>query len=140
MSTAWKGNLPFESLYTAGRAGQRFLEALKEKGEILGTRCNACDQVYVPARHYCERCMAELREYVPVAKEGRVVTLTSVHRDLDGTPLAEPQAIAAVQLEGASTVLLHRLLGPTRIGGKVRVVLQTRRQGTILDIKGFEPL
>ena len=29
----WRGEIPIESLYTAGIGGQRFFKALKEKGE-----------------------------------------------------------------------------------------------------------
>lgn len=139
-SRAWHGNLPFESLYTAGLAGQRFFEALKSKGQILGTRCAPCDYTYVPARHYCERCMAELKDYIPVGDRGTVVTMTTAHVDLDGNPLAQPVMLAAVRLEGASTVLLHRLLRPAAIGAKVKVVFEKRRKGSILDIRGFEPI
>jgi uncharacterized OB-fold protein len=140
VSRAWRGNLPFESLYTAGLAGQKFLAALKEKAQILGTRCNRCDMTYVPARHYCERCMAELPEYLPMGDRGTVVSTTVVHRDVDGNPLDPPQGVAAVRLEGASTVLVHRLLGKAKIGAKVKVVFETRRKGSILDIRGFEPV
>ena len=137
---AWRGNLPFESLYTAGLAGQKFFAALKEKAEILGSRCGACAVTYVPARRYCERCMAELPEGVPVGNEGTVVSLTTVHVGLDGERLEKPVSAAAVRLDGATTVLIHRLLGPARIGDRVRVAFERRRKGSILDIQGFSPV
>jgi len=47
---------------------------------------------------------------------------------------------ALVRLDGADTVLLHRLLGTADIGGRVRAVLRPRRAASILDLEGFEPL
>ncbi|MDA2914760.1 zinc ribbon domain-containing protein [Acidobacteriia bacterium AH_259_A11_L15] len=57
---AWRGEIPLESLYTAGLGGEIFFRALKERGELVGTRCAPCKQVYVPARAFCERCFGEL--------------------------------------------------------------------------------
>jgi len=138
--TSWRGNIPLQSLYTVGPAGEEFLRALKEKGHFLGTRCNACEQTYVPARLFCERCMAELREYVKVADHGSVVSWTRTHIDLDGKRLEKPATLAAVRLEGASTVLVHRFNGTPKIGQKAKAVLEPKgkRKGSILDIRYFE--
>ncbi len=141
----WRGQIPLRSVYTAGVGGQIFCRALKDRGEIVGTRCPACDQVYVPARLFCERCFAELEEQVAVGPEGVLVSFTVCHRDRDGRPLATPEALALVRLDGATTVMLHRLLKVTdpsraRVGARVRAVVRPRRQrtGSILDIAGFE--
>jgi uncharacterized OB-fold protein len=55
--------------------------------------------------------------------------------------------LALVQLDGATTVLLHYLLdvtGPDRIsiGRRVQVIIKPKRErtGSILDIEGFRPL
>jgi hypothetical protein len=84
--------------------------------------------------------MEALEQYVEVGPGGTVVTLTSVHADADGRRLDRPGWIAAVRLDGATTVLLHRLLGRARIGSRVRVVFERRRRGSLLDIKGFRPV
>ena len=129
-----------QNLYTVCIAGEEFLRALKDKGQFLATRCNACGQTYVPARLFCERCFAELREYVKVADHGTVVSWTRTHVDLDGDRLEKPVTLAAVRLDGASTVLVHRLAGTPKIGARVRAVLEpkVKRKGSILDIKHFE--
>ncbi len=139
--TAWKGNLPFGSYYTVGLAGQAFLEALKSRGEILGSRCAKCDLVYVPATLFCERCFEELQERPTVGPEGEVVTFTRCHLDLDGNRLDPPHIAAAVRLDGATSVLVHRGLGDPsawRIGARARVKLASQRKGSIRDIEGFE--
>ena len=140
----WLGEIPIESLYTAGLGGQVFFKALKEKGEIVGTRCDPCSQVYVPARRFCERCFAELTEEVKVKPEGAVKSFSYSYVDHSGRRLKQPVASALVQLDGATTVMLHRLLdvkdlSRLSIGSRVRAVIKAKakRTGSILDIEGF---
>jgi len=142
----WRGAIPIESLYTAGVGGQMFFKALKERGEIVGTRCAPCSQVYVPARCFCERCFAELTEKVKLKPEGAVQSFSYSYLDHQGRRLKQPLVSALVQLEGATTVMLHRLLevkDPSRIsiGSRVKAVIKPKgkRTGSILDIEGFRP-
>jgi len=144
---AWSGEIPLTSLYTAGTGGQIFLRALKTQGRLIGTRCSPCEQVYLPARSFCERCFAELVEQVEVKRTGKLVSYTLCHVDHDGARLRRPLALALVQLEGATTLLLHRLLGvgdpgEVKIGGRVETVIKpkAKRIGSILDIEGFRVL
>lgn len=140
----WPGSIPLESFYTAGLGGQIFLEALKERGELVGTRCKFCKQVYVPARVFCERCFAELSEQVKVKAEGTLASFTFSFYDRNAARVAEPVVLGLVKLDGATTVLLHRLLKVTdparvRIGARVKAVIKPKaeRTGSILDIEGF---
>jgi len=140
----WRGEIPIESLYTPGVGGQMFFKALKERGEIVGTRCAPCRQVYVPARCFCERCFAELTEQVKVGPEGIIASFSYSYVDRAGKRLKQPVASALVQLDGATTVMLHRLLdvkdlSGVSIGRRVRAVIRpkSRRTGSILDIEGF---
>ena len=141
---AWPGEIPLTSLYTAGTGGQIFFQALKAQGKLVGTRCRSCEQIYVPARSFCERCFAELNEQVEVKRTGRLVSYTICYVDHDGARLRLPVALALVQLEGATTVMLHRLLDASestevKIGCRVEVVIKpkAKRVGSILDIEGF---
>ena len=140
----WRGAIPIESLYTAGAGGQIFFAALKARGEIVGTRCAPCAQVYVPARRFCERCFAELTEQVKVKPEGIVKSFSYSYVDRNGGRLKQPVASVLVQLEGATTVMLHRLLdvkdlSRATIGSRVKAVIKAKseRTGSILDIEGF---
>jgi uncharacterized OB-fold protein len=145
--TAWPGAIPLTSLYTAGAGGQIFFAALKQHGKLVATRCRACKQVYLPARCFCERCLGELTEQVEVKPTGRLVSYTICQVDRDRRPLRQPQALALVQLDGATTVLLHYLLAVTDpdqidIGRRVEVIIKPKRRriGSILDIEGFRPI
>jgi len=141
---SWPGKIPLTSLYTVGTGGQIFFHALKTQGKLIGTRCNPCEQVYLPARSFCERCFAELTEQVQVKRTGRLVSYTISYVDHDGARLRRPTALGLVQLEGATTLILHYLLSvddPTevKIGCRVETVIKpkAKRIGSILDIEGF---
>jgi uncharacterized OB-fold protein len=145
--TKWRGEIPIRSFYTPGLGGQIFFEALKNKGQLVGTRCDTCTQVYLPARRFCERCFAELTEQIQIKPEGVVKSFTFCNVDHDGKHLQPALALALAQLEGATTLLLHRLLDVTdpshvSIGSRVRVVIKPKAQrtGSILDIEGFRLL
>lgn len=141
---AWRGTIPVTSLYTTGVGGTMFLRALKDRGELVGTRCSACRLTYLPAQPFCSRCFAELTESVPVKPEGEVVSFTVVHYDRDAARLDRPITIVAVRLDGADTVLIHYWLGkqPPQIGGRARVRFKpkNKRVGSILDLEGFVPI
>lgn len=145
-ATAWKSNIPITSRYTAGIAGERFFRAIKDLGQFLGTRCPSCDLVYVPAAMFCERCFAELDEWVEVPNRGEVFTYTLLYRDLDDRPLDTPVALAYVKLDGSTGGLVHYLgeveAGDLYIGLEVEAVFRDpgERQGSILDVKYFRPV
>ncbi len=137
------GELPVAFRYTPGVANTAFFEALRDRGVLLGSRCDACAVTYLPARIFCERCLAELEARVECGPGGELVSWTACHVDVDGRPLDEPVMLGLVRLDGADTVLLHRLSGGggMEIGARVRVDLKPapERTGSILDIDGFSP-
>ncbi|OHB71077.1 MAG: hypothetical protein A2W23_04340 [Planctomycetes bacterium RBG_16_43_13] len=140
--SGWQGDIPVTNLYTVGIAGGEFFSALKERGKVLGTRCNKCDFTYVPARYFCERCFATLNEYVEILDEGIIETYTVCYVDVDNKPLKEPEIIAAIKLNGASTILIHIIKAePSKIsvGKKVKAIFhpKVKRRGVITDIKYF---
>jgi uncharacterized protein len=140
-----EGAIPVRHRYTAGVAGDRFFRALRDRGEILGTPCSACGVTYVPGRMFCERCFAELTDWVKVGPGGTLESFTAVHLDLDGQPLVEPAWVGLVMLDGATTVLPHRLEPngtEPRIGSRVEAVIEpkSKRSGSINDIRGFRVL
>jgi uncharacterized OB-fold protein len=140
----WAGELPVRHRYTPGVAGEAFFAALRDRGVLLGSRCEACAYTYVPARRYCERCFAELSPDVEVGPQGTLVSFTIAFVGLEGEPLPEPETIGLVRLDGADAVLMHRVLDvddePLEIGERVEVVLATERTGSILDVEGFRPI
>ena len=141
----WDGEFPVRHRYTAGVAGTAFFTALRDRGVFLGSRCEACSYTYVPARLFCERCFAELAADTEVGPGGVLVSFTIGFVGMEGEPLAEPETTGLVRLDGADSVLLHRVFDadePLEIGERVEVVVRPEgeREGTILDIEGFRPV
>jgi uncharacterized OB-fold protein len=140
----WEGDLPVRHRYTPGVAGEVFLTALRDRGVILGSRCETCSFTYVPARLFCERCFAELAADVEVGPAGSLVSFTIAFVGIDGEPLEEPMTLGLIRLDGADAVMLHRVIDtgdePLEIGERVEAILATDRTGSILDIEGFRPV
>ena len=139
----WDGDMPVRHRYTPGVAGDAFFMALKERGVLLGSRCESCAYTYVPARLFCERCFAELAADTEVGPGGELVSFTIVFQGIEGEPLERPEMLGAVRLDDADAVLIHRVLEPgdepLEIGERVEVVVkpEPQRTGSILDIEGF---
>jgi len=136
------GELAVSFRYTAGVGNPAFFAALRDRGVFLGSHCDSCGVTYLPARVFCERCLAELVPSVECGPEGELVSWTLVRVDVDDRPLDRTVTYGLVRLDGADTVMLHRLLdvdGEPTIGMRVRPVLASERDGSILDIQGFTP-
>lgn len=143
--THWRGQIPVNYVYTAGRAGERFFRALMQ-GKLAAARCNACGVTFLPARTYCERCFARIEDnVVEVSPKGRVHTYTVCYKRLDGTPSPTPVLLAVIEITGTDGALVHYLdkvkAEDIYIGMPVGAVLrpQKERKGSILDIKYFKP-
>ena len=85
-ASPWYGDLPVESLYTAGVAGDRFLRELRDKGRFMGTVCEECEEVYVPGKAFCPTCLGRLEKWVAVGPQGTLDSWTMLFVGLDGKP------------------------------------------------------
>jgi uncharacterized OB-fold protein len=140
---AWPGELPVENRYTFGLAGERFFQAIKERGQFLGTRCPQCQRIYCPAAIFCERCFHELDDWIELDPVGEVETYTILSVDEKGKSLSKPMIIAFIRIEDGG--IIHRLgevdANEIFFGMPVEAVLKplAERQGSILDILYFKP-
>jgi uncharacterized OB-fold protein len=136
------GELSVSFRYTPGVGNTAFFEALRDRGVFLGSRCENCGVTYVPARIFCERCLAELEPAAGCGPEGELISWTIARVDVDGAALDTSVTWGLVRLDGADTVLLHRLIeleGDPEIGMRVRAVLVKEPSGSIFDVEGFAP-
>lgn len=140
----YHGKIYIPNTYSAGATGSRFLMELRDNKKIMGTRCPACNQVYVPARSVCKHCFGQLGEWVEVSDVGTVQTYTVAGRPNGVQPLEPPIIHGIILLDGASTGLVHMLSGVAfedlAIGLRVKAVFAEKRSGSILDIGYFTPL
>jgi uncharacterized protein len=141
MTRVIPGDLPVSFRYTPGVANTVFLEALRDRGVLLGSRCDACEVTYLPARMFCERCFAELSAQTECGPGGVLESFTVGHEGIDGEPLQEPVMLGLIRVDGADTVLVHRLIDMDApdIGTRVTARLRAERDASILDIEGFAP-
>jgi uncharacterized OB-fold protein len=135
------GDLPVKFRYTPGVGGTAFFEALRDRGVLLGSRCASCAVTYLPARLFCERCFAELAADTECGPAGTLESFTVAHVGIDGEPLATPVTWATVKLDGADTVMVHRLIDTAtpEINMRVSAVVREQRTASIDDLEGFRP-
>ncbi|MEK7791474.1 MAG: Zn-ribbon domain-containing OB-fold protein [Deltaproteobacteria bacterium] len=140
------GSMLITSKYTAGIGNERFLRKLQENEEIIGSYCPKCNKSFLPARHFCERCLTRLEENRVAPREGILASHTEVTIDLDGNPLPSPKRVGLVTFKGFEGGIIHTLSAKDpkkiRIGAKVRALFKpkAKRTGSILDIECFEPV
>jgi len=129
--------------WSAGIAGSRFFQELKDNARIMGTRCPECSRVLVPPRIFCEECFVDAHEWVEVGTQGEVLTFAESYFGLQGQRLEEPWYVGIVRLDNSDGGLFHRLLPdvrPIEIGARVEAVFEDERSGHILDIRHFRTI
>ena len=140
----YHGQIYIPNTYSAGAVGSRFLTELRDRKRIMGTRCPACNRVYVPARSVCKDCFGQLDEWVEVSDKGAVLSYSVCHQPNPVQPVEAPLVYGIIQLDGADTGLVHMLgeldFEQLRIGMRVQAVFKGERVASILDIKYFKPL
>ncbi len=130
--------------WSVGETGSRFLIELRDRKKIFGAKCSKCDRVYLPPRKSCGQCFSENLEWVELGSQGTLITYTVVHYESSAMPMKPPFAYGIIQLDGASTSLLH-LLGEVnfqdiKTGMRVEAVFKDERIGDIMDIQYFRPV
>jgi uncharacterized OB-fold protein len=140
-----QGKLALPYTYFAGRVGSAFITTIRDKGKIMGVRCNACGKVFVPPRQTCERCMEDIRNnWVELKNTGEVVNFTVVRYDDKHLPRKAPFVLAIIKIDDADTPMTHIVEGidPDKVteGLKVKAVFAKQTTNTILDIDHFIPL
>ena len=139
-----KGSININYEWTAGIAGSRFFQELKDHKRIMGTKCPKCDRVMVPPRIFCEECFIDATEWVEVSSQGELVTFGDSYLGTDGAMLEKPWILGIIKLDGADGGLVH-FIGEAEpkdlnLGMKMEAVFKDEREGNILDIKYFRPL
>ncbi|MGQ9583338.1 MAG: Zn-ribbon domain-containing OB-fold protein [Thermoplasmatota archaeon] len=139
-----QGSFPVWFAYTVPDHLEHFFQKLRREGSMIGAKCESCGTVYFPPVWFCERCFVRVRKEVVLPANGRLEAFTVAHLGAGGERLRNPEVYGLIRLEGASTVLLHRVLASPeelRAGMEVRARLKEpkKRRGSITDIEGFEP-
>ena len=138
-----KGSVAIDYEWTAGIAGSRFFQEIRDHKRIMGTRCPKCNRVMVPPRIFCEECFVDAEEWVEVGTKGELVTFGESYLGTDGSMLEKPWVLGIVKLDGADGGLIHFVSEAEpkdlKIGMRMEAVFSEQRSGNILDIKYFRP-
>lgn len=134
-------DLEFTYTRSTGPVVGRFLTGLRDR-KILGQK-GSDGGVIVPPTGYDPQTSESLDEFVEVGQEGEVKTWAWVHGPREKHPLDHPFAWALVQLDGATTPMLHVVdagqESAMSTGMRVRVRWADETVGRIQDIACFEP-
>jgi len=145
-----KGYVSLPYNWSMGPTTTLFYEEFKNK-RIMGTRCEKCNRVLIPARSFCSDCFVETKEWVQVSDEGTIRTWVLIDFSYEGQPKEPPYILGIIDLDGADVGLPHFVGGvklddvetvakKVRIGGRVKAVWKENREGYILDIDYFKPI
>jgi len=143
-------NVVLPYAWALGKTWTRFFDGLKEE-KILGTKCGVCNQVYVPARSFCPKCLKDMQDWVQVKDEGTVISWTLVKGQYYGQVKKPPYIIALIRLIGADSRFIHNIDGydlsdvkkvrkGLKKGTKVKAVWSSGKNGNISDIAYFTPV
>jgi uncharacterized OB-fold protein len=131
--------LSFDYTRSVGPILGQFFTALRDR-RIVGVR-GSDGRVHVPPAEYDPVTYEPLREIVPLASVGTVVSWTWQPEPLEGQPLDRPFAWALIKLDGADTALLHAVNAESAesiaIGQRVHVHWADEPVGAITDIAYF---
>lgn len=79
-------------------------ERLDAPVRLLGGRCRACGEPFIPAREFCAACSSGDMDRVEFADTGRIETFTVVRQQLPGSAMVPPYAIVVARLDDGPTV------------------------------------
>ena len=134
-------DLEFTYTRSTGPAVGRFLTGLRDR-KILGQKGSG-GKVIVPPTGYDPETSETLSEFVELEPHGEVTTWAWVNEPREKHPLDHPFAWALVQLDGATTPMLHVVDAGSEsamsTGMRVKVRWADETVGRIQDIACFEP-
>ncbi|MGE4427438.1 MAG: Zn-ribbon domain-containing OB-fold protein [Solirubrobacteraceae bacterium] len=140
IAASWR----FDYEYVVGASATRFFRELRA-GRIVGTHCEGCDRVLVPARSFCDACFRPTSEWREIGTQGALEAFTVLVTPFPGLP-EPPLAIGYVTLDGADTAILNHVEGldlsdvdaaAARLAARPRVeaVFRDEPEGRITDFR-----
>lgn len=142
-----RDHIPLQFKYTAGVAGDRFLQLLKQ-GKIQASHCTKCNKLYLPPKIFCKECFSQLNEWRDVREDSAYLYSFTMVKKNKGNGSSEEstgstEIIALVKFDGVEGGLLGKLKASReepRIGMRVRPVFRQKseRKGDPSDIEYFE--
>ena len=118
-----------------------------DRPRLLGSRCQACDEVFFPRRHVCAKCLHEGCDDVELSPRGTIYTWTYVHVPLFAKAAADVTGYGVAQIDLPEGPRVQAILvgeaDEFRIGQEVETdleVLRTDDDGNEVVIYRFRPV
>jgi uncharacterized OB-fold protein len=133
--------LDFRFRHSLGKASRFFLEL--ERRRLLATRCPRCGTVWMPPRAACGHDLA-VTEWLELPGRGTLAAATECAYTLTTGGGRDRLVLGYVELEGASTLLLHQIRNygdPARLvaGLPMRVAWADGPVAHPMELFWFEP-
>ena len=133
-------SIEYDYRRSVGPILSRFFTGLRDR-QIYGTRTSS-GRVLVPPAEYDPDTGDAVDEFVEVGPAGVITSWSWIADPLPEHPLDRPFAFALIELDGASTSLLHAVdtgdEASLHTGLRVRPHWRDETRGEILDIEFFE--
>lgn len=108
-------------------ANRLYLDRLEE-GELVGTKCPECDEVFAPPRKMCPHCGEDDLEKVELEGKGKIHVFTAIHVSPPHLKEKAPYTVVVVDLNEGPRIM-GRLLGvdpnkPEKIESEMEVEME----------------
>lgn len=86
------------------------------EGKLMAARCNKCNEVMLPPRPLCSKCLGKDMSWVELKPRGRLLTYTVIHVSPKQFELLAPYTIGIVKLEDGPQLLgMMRNITPDKL-------------------------
>jgi len=138
----FKGRIKVPYKHTSGAYVENFITNIDKNNKIMGVKCPKCGLIYVPPKMVCFKCFEKMEEWVEVGNKGTVKGFTVITHSTPVMPLKPPFAYALINLDGATTDIVHLIkeADPTKLkeGMRVEAVFKEKPRKRITDIEYFK--
>ncbi len=110
-----------------------FFEGLRE-GKLLATRCRDCGEIFFPPQKDCPTCKDSNMEWIELAKEGVLETLTVVFVRPPSFSNYDPYTVAIAKLDDGVRITAWLKGDPKKVkpGQRVKVEISKRKEGYLM--------
>jgi uncharacterized OB-fold protein len=108
----------------------RFWRETQSRYNLIGRKCEKCEQVYFPPRKLCPKCRrASIGKMEPVqlTGKGKIISFSTVHDGLPEFQMQIPYTMAIVEFEEGARVtgqIVDSEPDDVKIGSEVRAVFR----------------
>ena len=70
-----------------------------EKGQVMATRCEKCEEIYFPPQVDCPKCIDSNMEWVEIKGNGKLITFSTIHYGPQGFEDMAPYTVGVSEFD-----------------------------------------